>query len=127
VSVRVWKLDEAAVLDALQGWAERLGRADATVRAVVLFGSLARGEATPLSDADVLILLGDSADDFDDRLVTYKPVGLGIAVEVFPYTLAEAARSMAEGWGMVRPALAEGRVLFSAPGFDFDGILNPES
>jgi predicted nucleotidyltransferase len=115
VSVRVWRLDRSAVLSRLGTWARSLGD-DPAVVAVVLFGSWARGEATPASDADVLILLQDSPADFDDRMVRHKPRGLGVSVEVFPYTLAEAQRALEESWGVVGIALKEGRVLFERGG-----------
>lgn len=115
MSIRVWKRDFGAVLSRLQAWAEQLGE-DPAVLAVVLFGSLARGEATAASDADVLIVLRDSEDEFGERMVRYKPVGLGVSVEVFPYTLDEARRAVADGLGVVGVALREGRVLFPRGG-----------
>lgn len=111
MSVRVWKRDHGAVLSRLQSWAERLAE-DPAVLAVVLFGSLARGEATAASDADVLIVLRDSGEEFLERIVRYKPVGLGISVEVFPYTLDEARGALRDGRGVIGVALSEGRVLF---------------
>lgn len=117
MSVRVWRLDRGAVLSRLETWARSLCD-DPAVAAVVLFGSWARGEATPASDADVLILLQESSVDFADRTVQFKPRGLGVSVEVFPYTLAEARRALEERWGVVGVALREGRVLFER-----DGVL----
>ncbi|MBM3471498.1 MAG: nucleotidyltransferase domain-containing protein [Armatimonadetes bacterium] len=110
MSVRVWKRDPNAVLSRLQAWAQQLGE-DPRVLAVVLFGSLARGEATAASDADVLIVLRDSVEEFGERMVRYKPVGLGVSVEVFPYTLDEARRALRDGRGVIGVALREGRVL----------------
>jgi predicted nucleotidyltransferase len=110
VSTRVWKVDREAVLTRISDWAEQLGR-DPGVLAVVLFGSYARGDATAASDADVI--LEDCPVSFEDRISIYKPLGLGVSVEVFPYTLAEAQRSVSEGWGVVPPALREGKLLYS--------------
>lgn len=115
MSVRVWRVDAAAIRERLQAWAEDLG-ADERVLAVVLFGSLARGDATPMSDADVLVILRESALPFEERLVRYKPSGLGISVEVFLYTVDEARRALAEGFGVVRAALEEGVTLFARGG-----------
>jgi uncharacterized protein len=94
----------------LAAWAQHLAE-DPDVLGVILFGSFARGDATAASDADILIILRDSELPFEERIVRYKPVGLGVSVEVFPYTAAEAARSVEEGWGVVGPALREGRLL----------------
>lgn len=110
MSARVWKIDREAVLAGLEGWAGRLAQ-DPNVLAVVLFGSQARGDATAASDADVLIVLRDSPERFAERLVQYKPVGLGVSVEVFPYTLEEARRSLSGRWGVVGVALEEGKIL----------------
>ena len=122
--MRVWKIDKKAVLARLTEWAQRLRSEDPNVLAIVLFGSLARGDATAASDADVLILLEDSSLDFADRFAEYKPVGLGISVEVFPYTIAEARSGLEEGWGVVRPALHEGRML--AGSGDLEQMLKME-
>jgi hypothetical protein len=81
---------------------------------VVLFGSYARGDSTAASDADLLIVLRDSPLRFDERIPLYHPTGLGVSVEVFPYTLAEARQSLREGWGVVPVALKEGLTLYSA-------------
>jgi len=122
VNVRVWKLDQAGTLRRLRAWAQSLLQ-DPNVLAVVLFGSLARGEATAMSDADVLVVLEKSEVPFADRLARYKPVGLGIGVEVFPYTLTEARAALAEGWGVVGPALCEGVVLARRDHEGLDDVL----
>lgn len=80
---------------------------------MVLFGSFARGDCTAASDADVLVILRDSPCRFDERLPRYHPTGLGLSVDVFPYTLAEARQSLEQGWGVVPVALAEGELLYS--------------
>jgi predicted nucleotidyltransferase len=112
VNVRVWTIDRKAVLDRLENWAQALA-VDGNVAAVILFGSLARGDCTAQSDADVVVLLYDDTRPFRERLVSPAPDDIELGVDVFPYTLAEAQRSAAEGWGVMRPALAEGRVLFA--------------
>jgi len=111
VSVRVWKIDGKAILNRLRRWAQELGR-DENVLAVVLFGSLARGDHTPASDADLLIILRDSPLRFDERIPAFMPSGIGIGVDVFPYTLDEVRRGVEEGWGVAGIALKEGIFLF---------------
>jgi predicted nucleotidyltransferase len=111
VSVRVWKIDRNAILARLSRWARELGR-DENVLAVVLFGSIARGDHTAASDADVLIVLRASQLRFDERIPAFMPSGIGIGVDVFPYTLDETGMALEEGWGVARVALEEGTFLF---------------
>jgi predicted nucleotidyltransferase len=65
--VRVWRLDRTAVLKRLEGWAAVLVK-EKGARAVILFGSLARGDQTAASDADVLVVLPEAALPFRDRI-----------------------------------------------------------
>lgn len=116
MNVSVWRIDREAILERLARWAHDLGRADENVLAVVLFGSMARGDHTAASDADVLIVLRDSPLRFDERIPAFIPSDVGIGVDVFPYTLAEVKRALVEGWGVVGIALAEGMVLFQREG-----------
>jgi len=81
---------------------------DPEVLAIALFGSLARGEATAMSDADVLLILARSSKLFHARIPDYLRGGIGIAMDVFPYTLAEAQYMLKEGTGVVPVALREG-------------------
>jgi predicted nucleotidyltransferase len=94
----------------LQRYADNLAE-DPRVLAVVLFGSLARGDATVMSDADVLILLSDASEPFHRRIPAFLRPGIGIAMDLFPYTLAEAHQALLEGWGVVHVAVSEGRWL----------------
>lgn len=110
---RIFRFDPQARLEALEGAAKALGQRP-EVLAVVLFGSLAQGRATAMSDADILVLLESSPFPFSERLSLYRPHGVR-GVEVFPYTLEEAQRSLQEGWGVVRPALASGQLLCQLP------------
>lgn len=106
--VRVFRLDRQQALEALRRWAESL---PAGVLAVVLFGSLARGDQNAFSDADVLIVLTQSDKPFADRIPDYLPAGIGIPVDVFPYTVDELRLAGREGTGVVSTALAEGLFL----------------
>ena len=82
------------------------------VAELYLFGSLARGEATPRSDADLLLLVGE-APPFLERPGRYLPLfaDLGFPVDLFVYTPKEA-----EANPLARRALAEGRVLAERKG-----------
>jgi predicted nucleotidyltransferase len=80
------------------------------VIAVCLFGSLAEGRAVPGSDADIMLLLRETSRRFMDRPLEYAPYfrGAGMPVEVFCYTVEEAARN-----SFARHALNVGTVLAS--------------
>jgi predicted nucleotidyltransferase len=111
-SVQVIWLDRPAVLAATRKAVRALARRRPEVRRVVLFGSMARGEAVPGSDVDLLVVLSESQEKFLDRIPRYKPSGIPIGVDVFPYTEAELKRMVEEGNPFVRHALAEGVILF---------------
>ncbi len=115
MSVRFFRLDRASAEQALRGYAAALAE-DPNVLAIILFGSLARGDATAGSDADVAVILKDSAEPFHHRIPAYLRPGVGIGMDVFPYTLPEAIRSAQEGWGVMRVALREGRWLLDRAG-----------
>ncbi len=107
MSARFFRLDREKIQENIRAYARQLAE-DPEVLAVVLFGSLARGEATAMSDADVLILLRDSLRPFHERMPDFLRSGVGISLDVFPYTLSEAAQAVREGWGVVAIALQEG-------------------
>lgn len=115
MKARVWKVDAESVRNNLKAWAERLFAARRDVKAVVLFGSLARGDYTASSDADLLIVVESSPLDFKERIPFFKPPWLGVPVDVFPYTEEECARSLADGWGIARSAFSEGVLLAGEP------------
>ncbi len=76
---------------------------------VRLFGSLARREAVPASDADVLIVLRQHAEPrWFDRVPHFADAfrDTDMPVEVFPYTREELARLETSGSGLIRAAQA---------------------
>lgn len=56
-SVRIISLDVDTIIKKLRTAAEELKKRDNNVLDVFLFGSLAKGEAVPGSDADIVIVL----------------------------------------------------------------------
>lgn len=81
-----------------------------------LFGSLVRGDYGPESDADLLIILDTDPRRCVDRMPEFLIYfsGLGVAVDVFPYTLEEIA-SMSDN-SFVNTALRERKVLAQRSG-----------
>jgi len=88
-SVEISLLDREAARANVADAVREMAAAHAEVERVVLFGSLARGDAVPGSDADLLVLLSHSDVPFLERIIRYMPRYAGIGVDVFPYTREE--------------------------------------
>lgn len=92
--VRVFRLDRGAVIARLRARAERLLVEEPNVVEVRLFGSLARGDAHPGSDADLFVVVRDGAGPFRDRIpaIARHFTGVGVGCDVLVYTEGERAR-----------------------------------
>lgn len=88
-SVTIFSLDREEALRRLCAGAAALGVERPEVEEVWLFGSLARGDAVPGSDADIVVVLTDSLLPFFDRARGYGLGYCGIGVDLFAYTRAE--------------------------------------
>ena len=75
---------------------------------VILFGSLARGDAGPGSDADLLVVVSHTDLPFLERSVRYAPAGVGIGVDVFAYTHSELQEMLADRNRFISRAVSEG-------------------
>ncbi len=106
-SVRIFSLNRRQVVERLKTAARELAQQYPEIERIVLFGSLARGEAVPGSDADLLIILRDCDLPFLDRSVRYRPQRVGLGVDVLAYTREELERMEKDGNRLVRQALAE--------------------
>jgi HEPN domain-containing protein len=91
---------------------------------VILFGSRARGDARPDSDAALLAVLPQVAEALspDERhrrawlAVRGDMMQPGVEVDVFAYTVAEMRGHLAAGDTVVRDALSEGTLLHPSAG-----------
>jgi predicted nucleotidyltransferase len=83
------------------------------VAEVWLFGSLARGEAGPGSDADLFVVLESSELPFIERssVLARHFEGAGVGCDVLAYTRAELESLRLEGAALPRRVQAEGRLL----------------
>jgi predicted nucleotidyltransferase len=82
---------------------------------IVLFGSRARGDATPDSDFDFLVVERDPAD----RHAEMVRLGRALRPLRMPFDIIVVSESYAQDWegvegSMVHAALTEGRVLHAA-------------
>jgi len=87
---------------------------DPRVESVVLFGSLAKGNYTARSDADICIILkNDDPRRPTDRIPQYLAAfsGAPVPVDVLVYTRAEVERMRREGRRFVQEALDQGITL----------------
>ena len=107
-SVQIHWLDSHDVIRRLNTAARQMKARHPEIERVLLFGSLARGEAVPGSDADLLIILSSADRPIRDRIARYLPEALPISVDIFPYTGEEIDRMLAEGNHLIRRALNEG-------------------
>jgi len=84
------------------------------VKEVWLFGSLARGDALPGSDADLFMVLSNTPFSFLDRAVHYRPAECGVGVDVLAYTQQELAQMQITGHTLPKVVKAEGICLYQA-------------
>lgn len=113
MSVKVFRINRREIITRLKSWASSLSN-DPDVLSVVLFGSFAKNEETPASDADILILLKNSKERFDERIPHFLPSGIGICVDVFPYTVDEFKSLLRDKQGIVMDALKNGILLYGS-------------
>lgn len=113
-NVRVFRLDRDRVLARLRERARALVEARPGVVEVRLFGSLARGEAGPGSDADLIVVVRDGeAAPFLQRIEDLARAfeGVGVGCDVLAYTESEWGQLAAGGSRFAATAHAEGLVL----------------
>jgi predicted nucleotidyltransferase len=115
-NVRVFRLDRDGVINRLRDRARALIESNSDVREVRLFGSLARGDAHPGSDADLFIVLREGAAPFLERIpdLARHFTGVGIGCDVIAYTESERDALAADRQAFARAVLDEGIVLATA-------------
>lgn len=83
---------------------------------IILFGSLARGDAKPDSDVDLLVIesepFGPSRSRFQEIARLERAMGtIPIATDILVYTTEEVAQLQSSASHIVAHALREGKVL----------------
>lgn len=103
-SVKIISLDVEGIIKNLKNSARKLLQERKDVIEVFIFGSLAKGNAVPGSDADILIVLKSSDKRIIDRIPEFMDffTDAGIDVDIFPYTQEEMERLSKEN-----PAIRE--------------------
>jgi len=98
-SVRIISVRRDEVLARLREVAGQIRAAQPEVKEIRVFGSIARGDQTGLSDVDVLVVLwGHDGDDPLERIRAFYPYfDLPIGVDLLVYTEEEITRRLREG------------------------------
>jgi len=108
---KLFKLDVEKVLAELREYALRAVERGAL--AVVLIGSLARGDYTAFSDADVVVIVAEDKRRPVDRVADFLDPTLSVDVEPRVYTVEEL-RAMAARGSRIVEEIRRGVVLAGA-------------
>lgn len=82
---------------------------------VILFGSMARGDATPDSDVDLLVVVREVDDRRALRIAIRRELaGMGLPKDVVVLTVDEFEAKRGIAGTIAYPADREGRVLYAA-------------
>ncbi|HZD56052.1 MAG TPA: nucleotidyltransferase domain-containing protein [Anaerolineales bacterium] len=112
-SVKIISLDREKLLANLRRIADTIKREHPEVIEVRLFGSLARGDQTGTSDADILVLLDNTNEnDPHRRILTFLPYfDLGRGVDLLVYTRNELEQRLSKGDRNLKRILTESLAL----------------
>jgi predicted nucleotidyltransferase len=85
-------------------------------QAIILFGSLARGEAGPESDLDLMVIKESDKPRFE-RYAEVRRLfrGMGIGMDILVYTPDEFAQFQSVPGSLTYAVAHEGRVLYGRP------------
>jgi len=109
-SVKLFRLDIEKVMDELRDYAEKRVKEGAI--SIILIGSLARGDYTAFSDADVVILVRDDYVPKSpvERIKEFLDPNLSLELQPRVYTISEIMR-IAPKSKLVREILKHGILL----------------
>lgn len=110
----MFKIDYDRVIGELKGYAQRMVEKGAS--AVILIGSLARGDYTAFSDADVVIVYNTSAS-FLDRGAEFLDPSLSIELQPLVYTEGELLSMARAKRRVVKEIVGLGVLLAGDPAF----------
>lgn len=80
---------------------------------MILYGSFARGDWKPGSDADLLIVAEDLPPTYGERWSLFSTILMGVPVEPHAYTSEELDELLKHGRMAVADALTEGVILYA--------------
>ena len=107
-------MEKETSLDELLDEITRRVRAVSDPEQIILFGSYARGDFTPHSDLDLLVIKAEVDSTHAEAARIYKALGdLALPVDVVVMRKAYVERYGDLVGTVARPALREGRVLYA--------------
>lgn len=107
--IRLFKLNRQRVMRELEEYTEKAVKKGAI--AVILVGSLARGDYTAFSDADIIIVVEESREKPVERLTKYMEAKVSIDIEPRVYTIKELREMIKNNAGIVREIAEYGILL----------------
>ena len=111
-SAKIFWLNLDEVRNRLVQAAQNLAGLHPEITEIWLFGSLARGDAVPGSDADVLLVLEQCDLPFLERTVRYQPEFCGVGVDLLAYTQKELEQMERTGHQFLERVRSERVCLF---------------
>jgi len=87
--IKLFRIDYDRVIEKLKEFAKRKINENNNILAIILVGSLARGDYTAFSDADLVVVVKEDDRRFLDRITEFIDPTLGIDVDPMVYTLSE--------------------------------------
>ncbi|GAB4542338.1 MAG: nucleotidyltransferase domain-containing protein [Anaerolineae bacterium] len=105
------RINEEALKSQLSDIRARLAKMG--VQKAILFGSLARGQVTPFSDLDLIIVQETDARFLDRLEAMYTELELRVDADILVYTPAEWAEL--QTWNpFIQHVLREGEIIYEA-------------
>ena len=111
-------VDREELLALAREMADRIGTGHPQALRVLLFGSFARGDYSPRSDLDFLVILKESAESISERIANLLQYAPPYPVDVLPLTEAEVTARLEEGDPFLRQALKESILLWEGKAQD---------
>ena len=105
-SVLVWP-NQTRVDDAVRRWAADVARRRPELRRLGYFGSYARGDWGVGSDLDLIAIVADCADPFEQRAMAWDLSPLPVPAEILVYTQGEWDDRQNEGGRFARTLARE--------------------
>lgn len=115
--VKVREVDRKILDEALLRYMERVTGEYPEVIGIVLYGSFAKGNFTPLSDVDILLVLKSSDRSILERISDFIDPYFPFSIDVIPYTLKELKHIFKTRPRFKEEILSNGKILWGEKEF----------